>query len=63
MLTATFCKWFWRGFWVPKHRALQGMTGALGPWRNCLLLKKLLLKKAAQHLPGRHRHTVDGNLR
>ena len=25
MLTAPFCKWFWSGFWVPKHRASQGI--------------------------------------
>ncbi len=25
MLNAPFCKWFWSGFWVPKHRASQGI--------------------------------------
>ena len=25
MLNAPFCKWFWSGFWVPKHLASQGI--------------------------------------
>ena len=38
MLTAPFCKWFGSGYlMVPKHRASQGLTGALGGWFGCTL--------------------------
>ena len=43
------------------HFSREKNHGKNRPWRNCFLLKKLFLKKAVQYLPGRHRHTVDGN--